>query len=113
MHHSITNYISYSKILSAAPSIFKIILAVFFLFFYSSVNGQKTDKIYLLNGDILTGEIKKLSLAILKFDLDGPGIIDIKWEKVKTVRSNREFEVVLASGEVLVTRLDSVFFNER
>ncbi|HKH60364.1 MAG TPA: hypothetical protein VKA49_06010 [Flavitalea sp.] len=85
------------------------------LFFFSSVqmaNGQKTDKVFLYNGDILTGEIKSLNLAMLKFDMDGPGIIEIKWEKVIAIRSDRQFEIGLQSGELLVSHLDSAFFSE-
>ena len=85
------------------------------LFFFSSVqivNGQKTDKVFLANGDILTGEIKNLSLAKLRFDMDGPGIIDIKWEKVIAIRSTRLFEIGLQSGELLVSQLDSAFFAD-
>lgn len=85
------------------------------LFFFSSfqiVAGQKTDKVFLINGDILTGEIKNLNLAKLKFDMDGPGVIDIKWEKVIAVRSTRLFEIGLQSGELLVSQLDSAFFAE-
>jgi hypothetical protein len=83
----------------------------FFFVFCSTVNGQKTDKVYLINGDILTGEIKSLSLAMLRFDLDGPGIIEIKWEKIKSISSERNFEILLQSGELLVSKIDSNFYS--
>ena len=73
--------------------------------------GQKTDKVYLVNGNMLTGEIKSMSLAKLRFDLDGPGIIEIKWEKVTAFRSNRDFEITLRSGEILIGKPDSAFFK--
>ncbi len=41
---------------------------------------QKTDKVSLKNGDIVTGEIKTLKFGKLRFDMTGPGIIEIKWE---------------------------------
>jgi hypothetical protein len=89
----------------------KYLPVLIFTFFILEVNGQKTDKVFLLNGDILTGEIKNLKLAKLKYDMDGPGIIEIKWEMVKSIRSERQFEIVLQSGEVLVSKLDSIFFS--
>src|SRR5829696_2707319 len=83
-----------------------------FFFSVQIANRKKTDKIFLYNGDILTGEIKSLNLAMLKFDMDGPGIIEIKWEKVIAIRSDRQFEIGLQSGELLVSHLDSAFFSE-
>ena len=48
----------------------------------------------------------------MRFDLDGPGIIEIKWEKVKGIRSDRTFEILLQSGQVLLSNLDSLFFSK-
>ena len=72
---------------------------------------QKTDKVYLKNGDVVTGEIKNMKLAKLSFDMNGPGIISIKWEEVVQLRSNKTFQVALQDGQILVTKLDSVFFE--
>ena len=88
-----------------------IFWAILMLVFHT-VSGQKTDKVLLMNGDVLTGEIKNMRLAMLKFDLDGPGIINIKWEKVKAIRSDKVFEIVLRSGEVIVSKPDSLFFDQ-
>ena len=72
---------------------------------------QKTDKVYLKNGDVVTGEIKNMKLAKLSFDMNGPGIISIKWEEVVQLRSNKTFQVALQDGQILLTKLDSVFFE--
>ena len=50
---------------------------------------QKTDKVSLKNGDIVTGEIKTLKLGKLRFDMTGPGIIEIKWEEIVTIKSDK------------------------
>ncbi len=85
-----------------------------FIFFIASIpfhtDAQKTDKVYLRNGDILTGEVKNLKLALLSFDVDGPGKINIKWEKVIRIKSQRTFEIVLTDGEIFLGPLDSAFF---
>ncbi|RFM27338.1 DUF481 domain-containing protein [Deminuibacter soli] len=73
--------------------------------------GQKNDKVYLTNGDILTGEIKGMKLAILTFKMDGPGTISIKWEKVNRVVSVKVFDITLRHGEHLVEQVDSNFFQ--
>jgi hypothetical protein len=72
---------------------------------------QKTDKVYLKNGDVLTGEIKYMKFAMLKYDIDGPGKIDVKWEYIVQIRSDKIFQVTMKDGEVLVVKLDTFFFN--
>ena len=38
---------------------------------------QKTDKVVLRNGNLITGEIKNMKFAKLSYDVDGPGTISI------------------------------------
>jgi hypothetical protein len=74
---------------------------------------QKTDKVFLKNGDILTGEIKSLKFAKLSFDMDGPGLIQIKWELIVQIKSDKKFQIIMRKEEVLVTSLDSIFFESK
>ena len=78
---------------------------------YMVVLAQKTDKVYLKNGDVVTGEIKSMKLAKMSFDMNGPGIIDIKWEEIIRLISYKTFQVALQDGQILVTKLDSTFFE--
>lgn len=48
---------------------------------------------------------------MLSFDQEGPGIISIKWEYVTRIRSDKTFQLTMQQGEVIVSRLDSVFFD--
>ena len=73
---------------------------------------QKTDKVLLKNGDMVTGEIKNMKFAKLSYDVDGPGTISIKWEHVVRIRSDKTFQVTMQNGDVLITRLDSLFFEQ-
>src|SRR3954469_6449854 len=73
--------------------------------------GQKTDKVYLRNGDVVTGEIKYMKLAKLTFDMNGPGIIYIKWAEVTGVHSDKIFQISTQDGQVLISNLDSTFFD--
>jgi len=72
---------------------------------------QKTDKVYLKNGDVVTGEIRSMKLAKMSFDMNGPGVISIKWEEIIQLRSNKTFQIALQDGQILVTKLDSAFFE--
>jgi hypothetical protein len=73
---------------------------------------QKTDKVFLKNGDDITGEIKRLNYAKLSFDMTGPGVIDIKWEEIVEIVSDKTFQFTLRSGEVILTTLESLFSNK-
>ena len=88
--------------------------SVLILLAISHINGyaQKTDKVHLKNGDVITGEIKNMKLAKLKFDMTGPGVIYIKWEEIISLRSDKIFEVRLKNGTYKVTHLDSVYFSD-
>ena len=70
---------------------------------------QKTDKVFLRNGNMLTGEIKSMKFAKLLFEVDGPGKIDIKWEYIVKIESNKTLQITLRNGDVYVTTLDSLF----
>jgi hypothetical protein len=70
---------------------------------------QKTDKVTLRNGNMLTGEIKSMKFAKLLFDVDGPGKIDIKWEYIVKIESNKTLQISMRNGDVYVTTMDSLF----
>jgi Protein of unknown function, DUF481 len=74
---------------------------------------QKTDKVYLKNGDIITGEIKSMKLAMLNFKMDGPGTISIKWEEVVGLKSDKIFEITTRWGSITIGRIDSAFLLQR
>jgi hypothetical protein len=93
----------------------KLLLKIYGLFILLTFTlaglAQKTDKVYLKNGDILTGEIKSLKFAQLKIDITGPGKIDIKYEEVIGIKSDKTFQVTLRKGQILITKIDSAFFK--
>src|SRR5664279_4748588 len=87
----------------------KFIFLIFLTGSFICAEGQKTDKLTLLNGDTLTGEIMSMKLGILTYKMDGPGTINIKWEYVTGIRSNKVFDFTLRNGEIIVAGLDSLF----
>ena len=89
--------------------IFLIILTVAFI----STQAQKTDKVVLLNGDTLTGEILSMKLGMLTYKMDGPGTISIKWEYVTRIKSTKVFDCTLRNGEIIVGSLDSLFQSHK
>jgi len=53
----------------------KISGTIILLTFYVLGLAQKTDKVYLKNGDVVTGEIRSMKLAKMSFDMNGPGLL--------------------------------------
>jgi len=89
---------------------------IFLVFIYCiglTCLAQKTDKVYLKNGDVITGEIKSMKLAMLNFKMDGPGTISIKWEEVTGLKSDKIFEIITRWGTITVGRVDSAFLVQR
>jgi hypothetical protein len=58
----------------------------------------KTDVIEFLNGDHLTGEVKGLQQGILTFKTDMMSTVSIKWEHVRSLKSEQFLEVEVGSG---------------
>jgi hypothetical protein len=64
-----------------------------------SLHSQKTDVIILVNGDHVTGEIKKLERGRLEYSTDDMGTLSIKWDKIVHITSRNFFQVETTSGE--------------
>jgi hypothetical protein len=53
----------------------------------------KTDLVFLVNGDRLTGEIKQLDRGILQLKTDGLSTVNIEWDDVDSLNSVYQFRV--------------------
>jgi hypothetical protein len=60
---------------------------------------QKTDSVWIRNGDRITGEVKSLARALLKYSTDDLGTIYIEWDNVARISSRQTFEVQVTSGQ--------------
>ena len=59
----------------------------------------QTDRITLINGDRLTGEIKTFDRGMIQFDTDAADIIPIRWDYVAAVESTESFLFTLSTGQ--------------
>jgi sRNA-binding regulator protein Hfq len=82
-------------------------LILFFLLITGAVYGQKTDSLYHVNGNIMTGEIKKLDHGILSFKMDGMGTISVKHESISTLKSNKLLEFTSDRGRTYFGKIDT------
>jgi hypothetical protein len=76
-----------------------LIVSVIFLFIIAvSANAQKNDTIYLVNGDRLTGELKKFEYGQLTLSTDAMLIVTIRINDINTIYSAKFFEILTKSG---------------
>ncbi len=82
----------------------------FYIFFFFlmplSVFAQKTDKLHLDNDDWITGELIKMTNGLVTFKTDAAQTIQVKWDRIYQIRSDKYFEVFLASGNIYYGMLD-------
>jgi hypothetical protein len=62
---------------------------------------QKTDSLVVKNGDLITGEVVKLSRGLLEYKTDSLGRLQVRWADVRQLWSKHYFEVDLASGRTI------------
>src|SRR5688572_1141918 len=60
---------------------------------------QKTDSVWIRNGDRITGEVKSMSRALLKYSTDDLGTISVEWNNVTRIFSRATFEVQVSAGQ--------------
>src|SRR5262245_51845224 len=63
-----------------------------------SALAQKTDSVWIRNGDRITGEVEGLSRGLLKYSTDDLGTLYIEWDKVDRISTTTLVEVQLTSG---------------
>jgi len=68
---------------------------------------QKTDTIYHVNGNILTGDLKKLAYGVATWKMTGMGTISLEEVQINTIRSRKLFEVKLKDGMIYFGSLDT------
>ena len=69
---------------------------------------QKNDTVVLLNNNIITGEIKNLQQGQMVFKTDGMGTVNIKAEEIKSMKSNKRFQIQLYNGYVYFGHFDTI-----
>jgi len=71
-----------------------------------ALGAQKADSVWIRNGDRVTGEVKSLSRALLKYSTDDLGTVYIEWDKVDRISTRTILEVQLRSGQKFYGSLD-------
>lgn len=85
-------------------------IVLFFILILSvdkSALAQKTDTIVHINGNVLTGDFKKMAYGVITYKMDGMGTISLEEVKVNTMRSIKQFEVKMKDGSFYYGSMDT------
>jgi hypothetical protein len=66
--------------------------------FALNARAQKNDTVYMINGDRITGEIKRYQNGLLVLKTDGISTINIEYDKIRTLYSRKQFDIVKKTG---------------
>jgi len=86
---------------------FRIVLILLLIITGGHLFAEKTDTIYLVNGDRITGEIKRIEYGMLVYKTDALGTIDIKLEEVNTFYSKENYDIRLSNGYRMFGSIDT------
>ena len=67
--------------------------------FAGVANAQLTDVVYLNNGDRMTGSVSVMNLGEMIFETGAMGFVNIKWEDVKGIETDKTIQFETARGE--------------
>ena len=88
-------------------STYILLFVLSFLFIYKMGDAQKIDSVYHINGDVLTGDFKKMTYGIVTYKMDGMGTISIEVIKIKTMKSIKKFEIKMKNGVIYFGSIDT------
>jgi len=84
-----------------------ILIIIPTLFIQSQSFAQKIDTVYHINGNILTGDLKKMVYGVATWKMDGMGTIDLEEVKINTIKSKKLFEIKLKNGYIYFGSFDT------
>ena len=76
-----------------------LIVVITFLHCGNALAREKTDIVWMSNGDRLTGEIKQLEHGKLRLSTDLLGEVSIEWDEISRIDSDYEFQFERTDGK--------------
>lgn len=84
-----------------------------FVLFSNRGFAQKTDTIYHVNGNVLTGDLRKLNYGVVTWKMAGIGTITIETPEIQNIKSKKEFEVKLNNGLIYFGSFDTTKIDKK
>jgi Protein of unknown function, DUF481 len=75
-----------------------LLTTLFVLAFPGGARAQKTDVVLMKNGDRITGEIRSYSNGYVVLDTFFTGFVDVKWNQILSITSDKRFDIETISG---------------
>jgi len=79
-------------------NIYSVFIMTIFLLINFTVNAQKDDTLYFLNGDRISGEIKQFKYGYLTYKTYGVSTVKVKIDKISTFYSKKSFDILFKDG---------------
>ena len=90
-----------------------ILIVLFCISFAIDGKAQKIDTIYHTNGNILTGDFKKLNYGVVTWSMEGMGTISLETPEIKNIKSKKQFEVKLKNGMIYFGSFDTTSIERK
>jgi hypothetical protein len=84
---------------------YALVLGLIFSLAPVLAHAQKTDVVFLQNGDRITGEIKRLEAGLLEFSTDSMGTINIEWRFILDITSDKDHSIEIQGGKRILGKL--------
>lgn len=84
-----------------------ILLFISVIYIQNRSTAQKIDTIYHINGNVLTGDFKKMVYGVATWKMDGMGTISMEEVKINTIRSSKLFEIKMKNGFIYFGSFDT------
>jgi len=84
-----------------------ILIFLAFFILHSKGFSQKIDTVYHINGNVLTGDLKKMVYGVATWKMDGMGTISFEEVKINTIKSTKLFEIKMKNGLIYFGSFDT------
>jgi len=95
----------------------KLYFTSFFFVFVSLITSggfaQKIDTVFHTNGNILTGDFKKMAYGVVNWSMSGMGTISLEQVVVNSIKSPKLFEVKLKNGLIYFGSFDTAKLDRK
>ncbi|MCU7835651.1 MAG: DUF481 domain-containing protein [gamma proteobacterium symbiont of Taylorina sp.] len=82
----------------------KLMFALLYILLLFALSISKADTLTMKDGSSLVGHVISQEKNILKFDTSFAGIINVKWEQVKTIDTEQPVTIMLVTDELVSTK---------
>ena len=83
------------------------LILIFAFLCVTQIRAQKTDTIVHINGNVLTGDLKRMVSGVVTWKMDGMGTISVEETKVNTIISKKQFQIKMESGVIFFGSFDA------